>query len=218
MNIINKIVKRNLTIPDVISYVYVSSQRWFSGFVGTLFFRMKAVMFGITVKGGVRCYGPTDIMRTPESKIIIGKNVSVVSSSKRCTAGAIYAPTKLRTWSKTSKIILEDNVGLNGTSITARSKTVKIGSGTMVAPNVTIMDSDFHALWPPDNRAINPAIENDADVLIGKNVWIGNQCLIKKGVTIGDNSIIAAGSVVASNIPANVLAGGVPAKVIRKLP
>ena len=217
MSIITKIIKLNPSIPDVISYAYVSSQKWLSGFTGSLCFRIKAVMFGITTIGGVKCYGPIDIMRAPKSEIIIGKNVSIISSSKRCTASSIFATTKLRTWSKTAKIILEDGSGLNGTSITARSKTIRIGSGTMVAPNVTIMDSDFHALWPPESRAYNPAFETDADVIIGKNVWIGSQCIIKKGVSIGDNSVIAAGSVVTGYIPANVLAGGVPARVIRKL-
>ncbi|MDD5593804.1 MAG: acyltransferase, partial [Candidatus Margulisbacteria bacterium] len=87
---------------------------------------------------------------------------------------------------------------------------------TMIAANTVIMDSDFHAVWPPENRPLNPA-QNDADVTIGRNAWIGVQSIILKGVTIGDNSIIAAGSVVVNDIPPNVLAGGVPAKVIKKL-
>ena len=157
-------------------------------------------------------------MRAPGSIIKIGNNVSIVSSSRRCTASSLYAPTKLRTWSKSAKIIIEDDVGLNGTSISARSKTVKIGKGTMIAPNVVIMDSDYHALWPPENRVINPAFERDRDVIIGKNVWIGSSCMILKGVTIGDNSVIAAGSIITKNIPSSVLAGGIPAKVIRNLP
>jgi maltose O-acetyltransferase len=48
-------------------------------------------------------------------------------------------------------------------------------------------------------------------------VWIGSQVIILKGVTIGDNSIIAAGSLVARDIPASVLAGGNPARVIKEL-
>jgi acetyltransferase-like isoleucine patch superfamily enzyme len=123
----------------------------------------------------------------------------------------------LRTWSKTAEIILEEGVGLNGTSITCRSKKIIIGANTMIAPNVVIFDSDFHALWPPENRVTNPAFENDADVIIGKNVWIGSGCIIKKGVAIGENTVIAAGSIVTKNIPANVMAAGVPAAVIRNL-
>ena len=206
------------SLADIISYSYVLTQKRLSGFWGTLIFRIKASFFGVEIQGGVKCYGPIHIMRAPKSIISVGNNVIIVSSSKRCSASSIYAPTKLRTWSPTAKIIIEDNVGLNGTSIAARSKTIRIGSGTMIAPNVTIMDSDYHALWPPENRTMNPAFEKDDDVTIGSNVWIGSSCIILKGVIVGDNSIIAAGSVVTSDIPTNVLAGGVPTKVTRQLP
>lgn len=54
-------------------------------------------------------------------------------------------------------------------------------------------------------------------IYIGKNVWITTRCIILPGVKIGDNSIIAAGSVVTKDIPPNCLAGGNPAKVIKKL-
>ena len=54
-------------------------------------------------------------------------------------------------------------------------------------------------------------------VHIGNNVWIGGHVAIVSGATIGDNTIIAAGSVVIGDIPANVLAGGNPCRVIREI-
>ena len=57
-------------------------------------------------------------------------------------------------------------------------------------------------------------INSSGKVIIGNNVSFGSDCTVLKGVTIGDNSFIAAGSIVASNIPANSIAGGIPAKVI----
>lgn len=54
-------------------------------------------------------------------------------------------------------------------------------------------------------------------VKIGNNVWIGAGVHINQGVTIGDNTIIGSGSVVTKDIPANVIAAGVPCKVIRKI-
>jgi acetyltransferase-like isoleucine patch superfamily enzyme len=53
-------------------------------------------------------------------------------------------------------------------------------------------------------------------VHIGNKVWIGANVTILKGVSIGDGSVIAAGSVVTRSIPANCLAGGIPAKVIKE--
>ena len=55
------------------------------------------------------------------------------------------------------------------------------------------------------------------NVKIGIDVWIGKDVIILGGVTIGNGSVIAARSVVTKSIPENVLAGGIPAKVIKSL-
>ena len=51
---------------------------------------------------------------------------------------------------------------------------------------------------------------------IGNNVWIGTNVTVLKGVTIGDGAIIAAGSVVSEDVPANCMAAGIPAKVVKE--
>ena len=55
------------------------------------------------------------------------------------------------------------------------------------------------------------------EIQIGKRVWCGINVTILAGVTIGDDVVIGAGSVVINDIPPNVIAAGVPAKVIRPL-
>ena len=54
-------------------------------------------------------------------------------------------------------------------------------------------------------------------ISVGSNVWIGAGSTILAGVAIGDNSVIGAGSVVTKSIPANVVAVGVPCKVLREI-
>lgn len=54
-------------------------------------------------------------------------------------------------------------------------------------------------------------------VTVGNNVWFGANCTVLPGVTIGDNSVIAAGSVVTDDIPASVMAAGIPCRVIKTL-
>jgi len=115
-----------------------------------------------------------------------------------------------------ARIILGDGVIFAGTVIVAR-KSVEIGDGTGVAANVVIADSDFHVVWPPERRFELAPIEEAEPVKIGRRVWIGYGAIILKGVTIGDNAIIGAGSVVTGDIPANTLAAGSPARVIRRL-
>jgi acetyltransferase-like isoleucine patch superfamily enzyme len=89
---------------------------------------------------------------------------------------------------------------------------VDIGDGVMIGPNVNIITTG-HALEPSRRRAYVEA----KPIAIEKNVWIATGVTVIGGVTIGANSVIAAGSVVTKDIPANSLAAGVPAKVIRSL-
>jgi acetyltransferase-like isoleucine patch superfamily enzyme len=84
-----------------------------------------------------------------------------------------------------------------------------IGDNTQIGPHVTIV-TDNHDL-------VNRNILKCRPVKIGKNVWIGAEAKIMPGVTIGDNAVIAGGSVVTKDVPADAIAGGNPAKVIRYL-
>jgi len=94
----------------------------------------------------------------------------------------------------------------DGSNICA-ARNITIGAYTQLAPNVTIYDTNFHPVQQGD-----PIFE--AEVVIGKNVWIGEGSMIMPGVTVGDHSVIGANSVVANDIPARVVAAGSPAKVI----
>ncbi len=87
-------------------------------------------------------------------------------------------------------------------------QSVSIGSGTVIAWDVCIMDRDYHKL-ESDKEVYKP-------VKIGDHVWIGCRALILKGVTIGDGAVIAAGSVVTHDVPPAALVGGNPARVIKE--
>ena len=88
-------------------------------------------------------------------------------------------------------------------------KEITIGHDVAISENVTIWDSDAHAIVGKEDKMTQP-------IHIGNHVWIGNNVTILKGVTIGDGAIIAAGSLVNKNIPKGCLAAGVPAKVIKE--
>lgn len=102
---------------------------------------------------------------------------------------------------------------------------VVIGDYTAVAVGTTICDNNNHPLSPDYRLYMRTTPENDdsrkwrnsanAPIRIGKNCWIGTNVRICKGVTIGDNSIIAACSVVTKDVPANCIAAGNPAKVVK---
>ncbi len=88
---------------------------------------------------------------------------------------------------------------------------IEIGDGALIGHNTTIatLNHDFN---PVKRQNLNPS-----PVKIGRNVWIGSDCTILPGVEIGDGAIIGAGSVVTKSIPANTIAVGNPAKVIKEI-
>lgn len=88
-------------------------------------------------------------------------------------------------------------------------RSITIGQGVAISENVTIWDSDTHAIVGKEQVMTQP-------ITIGNRVWIGANVTILKGVTISDGAIIAAGSVVTTAIPPNCLAAGIPAKVIKE--
>jgi acetyltransferase-like isoleucine patch superfamily enzyme len=149
-----------------------------------------------------------------ESQVLLGDNLHMVSDRSRAGI-TLFSPCKFTTMGK-GCIVVGDDVQLNGTAISSR-KRVEVGAGSLIAPNCIIVDSDFHVIWPPENRGHSDSTGEDRAVMIGKNVWLGLNVVVLKGVTIGDNTIIGAGSVVSSDIPANVIAAGTPARVVREL-
>ncbi len=88
---------------------------------------------------------------------------------------------------------------------------IQIGDGTLIGHSVVIATIN-HGLAPEKRHDNIPS-----PVIIGKNVWIGSNVTVLPGVTIGENSVVAAGAVVTKDVPANVIAAGVPARIIRKI-
>lgn len=184
-------------------------------FLGNTTSKFKLLFNNIKYDKNLKIIGGIIIDIFPESEVKIGKDVTIISNAKRCSASTLYSKSKIKTFSKSSYISIGDGTGLNGTSITSRSKKIIIGKNCMLAPNIIITDSDFHIPWPPEKRNFYPGNENDEDVTIGDNCWIGMNSIVLKGVKIGDNSVIGAGSLIDKEIPSDCLAAGCPAKVIK---
>ena len=75
-----------------------------------------------------------------------------------------------------------------------------------------ITDSDWHGIYDRTEVVGSPK-----EVVLEKNVWIGDSAIVCKGVTIGENSIIGAGSVVTKDVPKNSVYAGNPAKLVKEL-
>ncbi|MDP9702953.1 MULTISPECIES: maltose acetyltransferase domain-containing protein [Rahnella] len=91
--------------------------------------------------------------------------------------------------------------------------TVTIGNNVMIAPNVTLATAG-HPI-DPDIRITGQQFS--LPIVIEDNVWLGTGVIVNPGVTIGRNSVIGAGSVVTKSIPPDVVAAGVPCRVLRPI-
>ena len=88
---------------------------------------------------------------------------------------------------------------------------ITIEDEVLLGPRVNLV-TENHPLDPADRRALvcKP-------IIIKRNAWIGAAATILPGITIGENAVVAAGAVVTTDVPANTIVGGVPAKIIKSI-
>lgn len=161
----------------------------------------------------LQLYGFPIIVKNKRATISIGNHCHIKSSFLSNLVG--LSQRTIICARGEGQIVIGNGVGISGATIYARKKIV-IGDQCIIGGNVKILDNDFHPVDPEtryksacDNYGID-------EIVIGKNVFIGCNCLILKGVHIGDNSVIGAGSVLTSDVPNNCLFAGNPAKLIKK--
>jgi carbonic anhydrase/acetyltransferase-like protein (isoleucine patch superfamily) len=176
---------------------------WYSAWCSLL-----AAAWGVKLSRGIRFYGLARFKRYPQSSILIGEKCTF-RSSQRANFFGLNHGCLLSTHSRIAEIVIGKGSGFSGTSLSAY-ESVKIGSGVLCGANTVITDFDWHPIRAAGQMASRPVVIED-------RVWLGANCLVLKGVRIGENTIVGANSVVLHSLPANVLAAGNPARVIRPL-
>lgn len=169
---------------------------------------------GVVIGKRVKLYGLPTISLHPFSAIHICDDV-VLCSDSDFTALALNHAVKIATVQPNARISIGMDVGMSGGCIVSAC-SINIGAESLIGANVLIIDTDFHPL-SPINRRHNDDKDaiTSAPVNVGRNVFIGTNSIILKGVTIGDDSVVAAGSVLLSDVyPNGSIIGGNPAKVV----
>jgi len=118
----------------------------------------------------------------------------------------------------TPELIIGNNVGIGWrTGIYVGTKII-IGNNVRIAGEGSLSGYAGHPLDAAARAAGAPDTDDQAqDIILENDVWLGRGVMVNSGVTIGQGTIVAAGSVVTKDLPPNVLAGGIPARVIRSL-
>jgi FkbH-like protein len=133
-------------------------------------------------------------------------NAGRIDIGARAHIASMFAATRLRAGPGGALRIGDDATINFGCSISAE-RAVTLGDRVSLGPYVSISDSEGEA---GDDSGPLP-------VVIGDDVWLAARVRVKKGAVIGDGAVITAGSEVRGEIPPGVVAGGVPARVLRKI-
>ena len=149
---------------------------------------------------------------TGRGSIKIGSNTSF---GFRLGGKYLHGYCEIQARFKESLIIIGQNVASNNGLLIISAERIEIGNDCLIGKDVQMIDFDAHGLAPSERRN---SIGKVKPIVIGRNVWIGNNVIILKGTEIGDNSVIGAGAVVTGGkFPSNVVIAGNPAKVVKSL-
>lgn len=172
--------------------------------------RLQFLIRGVNWPKNATIKGPLGLSAL--GNIVLGDNITIVNDSKYNRAGVNH-PTQLVATTGAS-LTIGNHVGISGASIYS-AESISIGNHVLVGANSKIYDTDFHPMNFMERRLGHRA--PSAPVVIEDDVWLCANVTILKGVTIGARSVIAADSVVCHDIPPDTLAGGTPAKPIKKI-
>jgi len=146
----------------------------------------------------VRLYGP---------EIYLRSNVHVITASDRKVCLSVWEHAGHR-----GRIEVADRCLIcPGVRIDSASG-VYLGEDSMLASSAYLTDADWHDVYDRTRM-----IGDTRPLVLERNVWVGDRATLCKGVTIGANSVIGAGAVVTRDVPANVIAAGNPARVVKDL-
>jgi acetyltransferase-like isoleucine patch superfamily enzyme len=169
-------------------------------------------LLGVHIGRRCRFVGFPIIKIAPGAQIVLGAGVLVNSRNGSNSAGLPH-PTILAATSPESSIMIGEESGISGASISARLG-IRIGKRVLIGAGACIWDNDFHPLKLEDRRENANAHVHALPIRIEDDVFIGARALILKGVTIGRGAVIGAGSVVCQDVQPETVVAGNPAKVI----
>lgn len=124
-----------------------------------------------------------------------------------------------RTSSKVAPTLeIGNNVDVGWQTTIAVGQSVKLGDNVRIAAQCLLAGYPGHPLNRDKRAKGEPETDEQVgDIILEPDVWLATGVKVMAGVTIGQGTVVAAGSVVTCDLPAGVLAGGVPARVIKVL-
>ena len=173
---------------------------WVSNHIGQIG-RKSVVGYPCLIEGG------------GEKNIIIGDNTIIQGHS------VLGCWAKYRNQSFTPSITIGNHCNIGAYNQISSIGSIVIGDGLLTGRFVIITDNNHGELSETDNH-YPPAkreLRSKGEIVIGRNVWIGDKATILSNVHIGDGAIVAANAVVTKDVPEGALVAGIPAKVVKEV-
>lgn len=180
---------------------------------------LKRSTVDLHIERGVRFAGGIDVTIYPRSNSSIaigrgtriGRDVRLILDGGSMTVGRSAIIRAGIVFHIRGSFEMEDRTLLSYYSVIHCDESIIIRNKAALGEHLTLIDSR-HLPAEAEDWWVNQ-IET-APVEIGRDVWGGSKLTITSGVTVGDGSILAAGSVVSKDVPADTVVGGVPARVL----
>lgn len=147
---------------------------------------------------------------------MVGKNcgIHILKQGKITCKNRVIIDDHVMLFTK-GELNIGSHFGINQYSRIVAHERIEIGDHVTIGQMVSILDHDHHYEMKAGQLRLDGY--KTAPIKIGNNIWIGDKCTILKGVTIGDNVVIGANTLVHKNVPANVVIGGTPFKILKEL-
>ena len=199
-----------MTFSQVLLTAIMSVWEYFYVKATSLFALIQLRLWGATVGKNFRVKGC--LVLRPFGKIIIGNNVSINSGPLHVGGNTNRSSFRI---GRCGTFIMKEGSGMTNSSINCFNE-ITICEGAFIGGGCELMDTDFHQT-DAKGRSENKGVISSGPIVIGKNVFVGGMCIVRRGVTIGEGSVVATGSLVVKSIPPYEIWGGVPAKFIKKI-
>jgi len=148
------------------------------------------------------------------AKIVNYYNQSHVRPLRELRIGPDAAISPDAVFSNASRITLGDRVRIGSRChLWAGPSTGQItfGNDVLLGPDVMVTAASYRFR---DGAPVSEQLMDEADIVIGHDVWLGTRAVVLAGVTIGDGAVIAAGAVVRADVPSGAIVAGVPARMV----
>lgn len=176
----------------------------------------------------MRVFWHTPLLRsrieTPARRMQLTEGLPAISGPLRIRIGDGCRVSGVMTWTgrsasaETPLLEVGDNVDLGWGGTLAVGRRIIIGNNVRLAPSVTLSGYPGHPLDAAARAAHAPCTEDQVgDIVLEDDVWLGQRVMVTPGVTIGRGTVVGMGSVVTKDLPAGVLAAGVPARPLRAI-